>query len=78
MATKTFVGKIVSDKIQKTVIVEIERKVEHPLYKKLIRKTKRFAVDLGTFGGLKIGDTVKIQETRPISKNKHFKVVEKR
>ena len=75
MAAKTFVGKVVSNSMKKTVVVEIERRVAHPLYKKIIRKTKRIKADTGTFQ-LKAGDVVKIRETKPISRDKHFVVVE--
>lgn len=67
-------GVVVSDKMQKTVVVEIHGKTRHPLYKKLINKTTRLKVhdDLG----VKIGQKVKIQETKPISKTVNFKILE--
>lgn len=76
MAKKTFIGKVVSDKMQKTVVVEVERKVAHPVYKKLMRKTKKIKADTNLMA-LKVGDMVKIQETKPISRDKHFKIIEK-
>lgn len=72
---KTVDGVIVSLKMQKTAVVRITRKFPHPLYKKLIKKDKKFNVDVGTFTP-KIGDRVRITETKPISKTKHFKILE--
>lgn len=69
-------GKIVSLKGQDTVVVEVTRKVAHPLYKKLIKKTKRFKAD-SKGQTLNLGDRVKIISIRPVSKEKHFKVLEK-
>lgn len=72
---KSRVGIVVSDKMEKTVVVEIRERVQHPLYKKIISKSKRFkAHDENNQCG--VGDTVLIQETRPISRDKHFRVVE--
>ena len=72
---KTRVGKVVSDKMDKTVVVAIEDNVKHPLYKKIIKNTIRLkAHDENNSCG--IGDKVKIMETRPISKYKHWRVVE--
>jgi len=69
-------GKIVSLKGQDTVVVGVTRKVAHPLYKKLMKKTKRFKADSkGQI--LNLGDRVKIISVRPISKDKFFKVLEK-
>lgn len=73
---RTFVGKVVSSKMQKTVVIQIERKIQHSLYKKMIRKTKRLKADTAGFD-LKPEDVVKIKETKPISRNKHFVVVQK-
>lgn len=72
---KIFEGKVVSNKMQKTVVVEIVRKKAHPLYKKLIKTSKKFLADSGE-NKYEIGQTVKIVETKPLSKNKHFKVME--
>ena len=72
---KSRVGIVVSDKMDKTVVVEIRERVQHPLYKKIISKSKRFkAHDENNQCG--VGDTVLIQETRPMSRDKHFRVVE--
>ncbi len=72
---KTFNGKIVSVKMQKTVLVEIVRKSPHPVYKKLLKRSRKFKADTAGFS-LNLGDSVKIVETKPISKDKKFKVLE--
>ena len=72
---KTRVGKVVSDKMDKTVVVAIEDNVRHPLYKKIIKRTVKFkAHDEQNACG--IGDKVMIMETRPLSKDKRWRVVE--
>jgi len=73
--TKTFVAKVVSVKMTKTAVVEVIRKTPHPLYKKLIKRSGHYKADTGELV-LKVGDKVKIAETRPISKDKFFKVLE--
>ena len=73
---KEFVGRVVSNKMQKTVVVEVETKKPHPLYKKIVRKTKKYKVHWEGKKKLDEGTIVRIRETRPISKEKHFKVVE--
>ncbi|MBL7158974.1 30S ribosomal protein S17 [Candidatus Microgenomates bacterium] len=73
---KILTGKVVSTKMQKTIIVEVENSKRHPLYHKIIRKRKKFKVHNESFK-LKVGDKVEIVSTRPISKEKHFKVVKK-
>ena len=71
---KTRVGKVVSDKMDKTVVVAIEDHVEHPLYKKIVKKTYKLkAHDENNECG--IGDTVKVMETRPLSKDKRWRLV---
>ena len=74
---KILSGKIVSTKMQKTVVVEVERTYRHPLYKKIIRRNKRYKAHVEDSSQYKDGDVVRIQETRPLSKEKHFKVIEK-
>lgn len=71
---QTKVGVVDSVKMQKTVVVKVVEKVKHPFYKKLMTKVTRFKAhdDLGT----QLGQKVKIAETRPISKDVHFKVTE--
>ena len=72
---KTRVGKVVSDKMDKTVVVAIEDNVRHPLYKKIIKNTIRLkAHDENNMCG--VGDKVLIMETRPLSKQKNWRVVE--
>ena len=72
---KTRVGTVVSDKMDKTIVVAIKTKVRHPLYGKMVNRSHKFKVhDEGNECG--IGDTVKIMETRPISKDKRWRLVE--
>lgn len=73
---KTLRGVVVSDKMQKTVVVEVNRFVKHPKYGKYMKQSKKYKAhdEENTF---KIGDKVSIEETRPISKDKTFKVVGK-
>ena len=72
---KTRVGKVVSDKMDKTVVVLIEDNVKHPLYKKIIKNTVKLkAHDENNQCG--VGDRVLIRETRPLSKDKNWRVVE--
>ena len=72
---KTRVGKVVSDKMDKTIVVTVEDRVPHPLYKKIIKKTYRLkAHDEQNECG--IGDKVKVMETRPLSKDKRWRLVE--
>ncbi len=72
---KTRVGVVTSDKMQKTISVEVRRSVRHPLYGKSVKRSKKFSVhdEQGKAG---IGDVVKIAETRPLSKNKRWRLVE--
>lgn len=71
---KTRIGVVVSNKMEKTITVAIERQVAHPIYKKYFKKTTKFmAHDEKNECG--IGDTVKIAETRPLSKNKRWRLV---
>jgi len=65
---------VVSDKMDKTIIVKIERKIKHPLYKKFIRRTKKYAAH-DEANVAKIGDIVRIRECRPLSKRKHWEVL---
>ncbi|MDP4200959.1 MAG: 30S ribosomal protein S17 [Bacteroidota bacterium] len=72
---KERVGKVISDKMQKTVIVSLTRQVPHPLYKKYFKKTTKFVAH-DEKSDAKTGDTVRIMETRPLSKTKRWRVVE--
>lgn len=69
------IGKVVSDKMDKTVVVAIDRLVAHPIYKKRYKKTKRYKAH-DEYNNCKVGDTVRIEECRPLSKDKHFMVKE--
>ena len=71
---KILIGEVVSTKMQKTIVVKVERRFRHRAYKKTIVKHKKYKVHNENLN-IKVGDTVKIQETRPISKDKHFIVV---
>jgi small subunit ribosomal protein S17 len=72
---KTKTGKVVSDKMDKSIVVSVERLVRHPLYRKYFRKTSKFtAHDEENQCG--VGDTVRIMETRPLSKTKRWRLVE--
>ena len=72
---KTRIGLVVSDKMMKTVVVSIERRVEHPVYGKMVRRTKKLKAH-DEQNAAKTGDTVRIMETRPLSKDKRWRVVE--
>ena len=72
---KQRIGKVVSDKMQRTVVVTQVRQVAHPLYKKYFKRTKKYVAD-NADNNAKIGDTVRIMETRPLSKTKRWRVVE--
>jgi small subunit ribosomal protein S17 len=72
---KEFIGKVVSDKMDKTVVVAVERYVPHPLYKKRVKKTTKFYAH-DEENKCKVGDIVRIREHRPISKLKRWVVVE--
>ena len=74
-ARKTRTGRVVSDKMQKTVVVAIERRVPHPIYGKMITRTKRLKAH-DEENSAKVGDTVRIVETRPLSKDKRWRLVE--
>ena len=72
---RTIIGKVISDKMDKTIVVQIERKVKHPLYGKYVRKfSKMYAHDAENT--CKIGDLVLIKQTRPLSKTKRWALVE--
>ena len=72
---KTRVGKVVSDKMDKTVVVEVADRVAHPVYKKIIKRTYRLKAhdELNECG---VGDIVRVMETRPLSRDKRWRVVE--
>ena len=74
-ARKVRTGTVVSDKMEKTVVVAIERRVKHPVYGKMMTRTKKLKAH-DEENSAKLGDTVRIMETRPLSKDKRFRVVE--
>ena len=76
MAKKTLQGIVVSDKMQKTVVVEVERMKEHPKYKRIFKVHKKFKAH-DENQEYHIGDKVLIEETNPISKDKNWKVIKK-
>ncbi len=76
MPKKQLTGKVVSNKMQKTIVVEVERLKEHPKYKKRYKVRKRYKAHT-EIGEYKVGDRVIIEECRPISKEKKWKVIKK-
>ena len=76
MPRRILTGRVTSDKMDKTITVQVERRVLHPLYKKFIRQSKKFAAHDET-NMCKIGDVVRIEECRPISKRKTWMLMER-
>ena len=76
MPKRVLTGLVVSDKGDKTIVVNVERKVKHPLYGKIIRRSKKYHAH-DEANEYKLGETVRIEETAPISKLKTWKVVER-
>lgn len=74
MPKRILTGKVTSNKADKTITVVVERKIMHPMYKKFVTKSKKFAAHDGE-NKFKVGDVVNIQECVPISKNKRFEVI---
>ena len=72
---KTRVGKVVSDKMDKTIVVAVEEHVKHPLYKKIVKRTYKLKAH-DEQNECRVGDTVKVMETRPLSKDKRWRLVE--
>ena len=72
---KTRVGVVVSDKMDKNIVVAVRNNVRHPLYKKIVKKTYKLKAHDET-NDAKIGDTVRVMETRPLSKDKRWRLVE--
>jgi small subunit ribosomal protein S17 len=76
MPKRILTGTVVSDKTDKTVVVQVERRVKHPLYGKIVKRSKKYhAHDEGN--EYRTGETVRIEETRPISKLKTWRVIER-
>ena len=74
MSRRVLQGIVVSDGMDKSVVVKVERKIKHPLYKKYIRRTKKYMAH-DEDNRVKVGDRVSIRETRPLSKRKFWEVV---
>ena len=74
MPKRILTGKVTSSKSDKTITVLVERKIMHPMYKKFVTKSKKFAAHDGE-NKFKVGDIVNIRECPPISKNKRFEVI---
>jgi small subunit ribosomal protein S17 len=72
---KTRVGVVVSDKMDKTIVVAVRDNVRHPLYSKIVKKTYKLKAH-DELNDAKIGDTVRVMETRPLSKDKRWRLVE--
>jgi small subunit ribosomal protein S17 len=72
---QTKIGRVVSAKMQKTIVVEVERRVQEPRYKRTIRKSSRFMAH-DESNSAKLGDSVRIEETRPLSKRKRWRLRE--
>lgn len=72
---KERIGVVTSDKMEKSIVVTVERKVKHPKYGKFVKKTTKFVAHDET-NDCNIGDTVRIMETRPLSKSKNWRLVE--
>lgn len=76
MPRKIFTGEVVSDRMDKTVVVAVTRRVQHPLYKKMIKKIKKFKAH-DEENKYRVGDKVRIVESRPLSREKRWVVLEK-
>lgn len=74
-ATRSITGQVVSDKMNKTIVVQVERKVKHPVYGKYVKRTSKMYVH-DEENSSRVGDVVRIQQTRPLSKTKRWKLVE--
>ncbi|TWT05725.1 30S ribosomal protein S17 [Reyranella sp. CPCC 100927] len=74
MPKRILQGVVVSDKMDKTIVVEVERRIQHPIYKKFIRRSKRYHAH-DESNAIKVGQKVRIIESRPLSKTKRWVVV---
>ncbi|HIN93575.1 MAG TPA: 30S ribosomal protein S17 [Alphaproteobacteria bacterium] len=74
MSRRILQGVVVGDKADKTVVVRVDRRIQHPLYKKFIRRSKKYMAHDET-NTSKVGDRVQIRECRPLSKSKHWEIV---
>lgn len=73
---QVFEGKVVSNRMEKTVVVEVSRRVKHPIYKKFVTRKKKFKAHASDHLKCVLGDYVRIIYSRPISKTKHWRVLE--
>ena len=73
---KFLTGEVIGMKMQKTIVVEVTHEFRHPLYKKAVKRMQKYVVH-NEIEGLTVGDMVHIKETKPISRHKHFIVIEK-
>ena len=76
MPRRVLTGTVISDKMDKTVLVRVDRRVKHPMYKKFITRSKKFPAH-DTDNVCKVGDVVRIRECRPISKSKNWEIIER-
>ena len=74
MMRRRLLGRVVSDKMQKTIVVQVQRLTRHPVYGRVMRKAKRFKAHDETRTA-RTGDLVQIEETRPLSKDKHWRLI---
>lgn len=72
---KERIGRVVSNKMDRSIVVEVQRRIKHPIYGKFVKKSNKFMAH-DDKNDCQIGDTVKIMETRPLSKNKRWRMVE--
>lgn len=72
---RSIIGQVVSDKMNKTIVVQVERKVKHPVYGKYVKRSSKMYVH-DEENSSRVGDVVRIQQTRPLSKTKRWKLVE--
>ena len=72
---KTMIGTVVSDKMDKTIVVAVETRVKHPIYKKTVKRTYKLKAH-DEENSCQVGDVVKVMETRPLSKDKRWRLVE--
>ena len=72
---RTLIGTVASNKMDKTIVVKVETAVRHPIYKKIVKRTYKLKAH-DEENACKVGDTVKVMETRPLSKDKRWRVVE--
>ncbi len=76
MPRRVLVGTVVSDKMDKTIVVRVDRRVKHSLYKKFITRSQRFSAH-DEANSCSVGDTVRIRECRPLSRSKRFELIER-